>query len=200
MGCLVHILVVWRVHGGNALRIKAQFPQAPEASPERGEQPPPASSGAVDVLVFEVAGQRYGIAASDVQEVVPAVTPVPLPAGPAIVQGVVNLRGRVVPVLGVRARFRLPAKRPDVTDHLIVAWAGPRLVAVPADRAVGLEALDVAQIEDAVLLTSGAGYVAGVAKLADGLVIIHDLATFLSQAEAEQLDEALEDEPSSGRS
>jgi purine-binding chemotaxis protein CheW len=147
----------------------------------------------LEVLVFEIGEQRYGIPVSGVREVVRAVTLVRLPGGPAIVEGIINMRGRVVPVLDLRARFRLPAKDPEHTDHLIVGWAGPRLVAVRADRALGLVALDSTEIEDPGSVTAGVEYITGVAKVRDGLLLIHDLGAVLSQAEAEAVDGALEE-------
>jgi purine-binding chemotaxis protein CheW len=146
---------------------------------------------ALEVLVFEVAGRHYGLPARSVREVVRAVTVVPLPRAPAIVEGVVNLRGRLVPVLDLRARFRLPAKAVEPTDHLVVAWAGSRPAALRVDRAIDLVTLAREALEQAEQVVPGAGYVAWVAKLLDRLVLIHDLDTFLSAAEAAGLDEAL---------
>src|SRR5437764_218583 len=63
-----------------------------------------------EILVFEVDGRRYGLPASEVRELLRAVAIVPLPlAGPAV-EGVVNLRGRVVPVFDLRVRLGLPAR------------------------------------------------------------------------------------------
>src|SRR5712691_9905367 len=77
-----------------------------------------------DILLFEVGGQRYGLPVADVRELLRAVTLTALPGAPSIVEGAVNVRGTVVPVLDIRQRFRLPAKPPAHTDHLIVASAG----------------------------------------------------------------------------
>lgn len=144
-----------------------------------------------EVLVFEVAGQHYGLPMVDVRELVRAVAITPLPNAPAVIEGVVNVRGRVLPVLDVRARFRLPAKSLDPSDHFIVASAGPRGVILRVDRATHLALVDEASIQPPQTLGPSATYVAGVAKLEDGLVLIHDLTTFLSAAEAASLDEAL---------
>lgn len=119
-----------------------------------------------------------------------AVTVVALPKAPAIVEGIINVRGAVVPVLDIRARFRLAAKAIAHTDHLILALAGPRLVALRVDRALDLARIEAREVEDAKEVVPGADYVAGVARLPDGLVLIHDLRTFLSEAEAASLDEA----------
>ena len=145
----------------------------------------------VDVVLFELAGQRYGLLARQVVEVVPAVVPVPLPGAPAVVLGVVNLRGSPVPVFDLRARFGRPPKAIELDDHLIIAAAGDRPVVLPTDRVVGLITLDPDQLEAVPSLAADNPYVVGVGKMADGLVLIHDLEAFLSPPEAEQLERAL---------
>ena len=145
----------------------------------------------MEILILELAGQRYGLAMDDVREVAHAVTISPLPKAPAIVEGVINVRGTVTAVLDIRGRFGHPAKPLAPGDHLVLAHAGDRDVAIRVDRAVELVALDSTDVEEATKSVPRAEYVAGVAKLPDGLVLIHDLATFLSEAEAMELDEAL---------
>ena len=145
----------------------------------------------LDVLVFEVGGQRYALRSLEVRELVRAVTIVPLPSASAIIEGIINVRGAVVPVLDIRTRFRLPITAAAHTDHLILAWANGRLVALRADRALDLARLEASDLEDARAVVPGADYVAGVAKLPDGLVLIHDLSTFLSQSEEAALDETI---------
>jgi purine-binding chemotaxis protein CheW len=152
---------------------------------------PPETSRTREVLVFEVEGQRYGLPTTDVRELVRAVTITPLPNAPAVIEGVVNVRGRVLPVLDMRARFRLPARPLDPSDHFIVATAGARGVILHVDGATHLALIDEASIQPSPTLGPSATYVAGVAKLEDGMVLIHDLTTFLSDAEAASLDEAL---------
>jgi len=144
-----------------------------------------------ELLVFEVGGQRYGLPAADVRELLRAVTLTPLPRAPAIVEGVINVRGVLVPVLDIRGRFRLPPKPPEPSDHLIVARAGGRVVALRVDRAVELARLEPAAVERAEAVVPGVAYVAQMAKLPDGLVLVHDLSTFLSHAEAADLADAL---------
>jgi purine-binding chemotaxis protein CheW len=164
---------------------------APARSPPSAAHPADAGPRTREILVFEVGGQRYGLPTVDVRELVRAVTITPLPNAPAVIEGVVNVRGRVLPVLDVRARFRLPAKPLDPSDHFIVASAGARGVILRVDRATHLALVDDASIQPPQTLGPSATYVAGVAKLEDGLVLIHDLTTFLSAAEAASLEEAL---------
>jgi purine-binding chemotaxis protein CheW len=123
------------------------------------------------------------------------VTITPLPKAPAVVEGAINLRGTVVPVLDIRARFRRPPKPAEHTDHLVVAQAGAQLVALRVDRALDLLPLDGAAVDNAEAVLPGVEYVARVARLPDGLVLIHDLNTFLTAAEADALTAALPTAP-----
>jgi purine-binding chemotaxis protein CheW len=148
-------------------------------------------SRAREVLVFEVGGQQYALPTADVRELVRAVAITPLPGAPGVIEGVVDVRGCVLAVLDIRARFRLPPKALDPSDHFIVASAGARGVILRVDRATHLALVDEGKVQAPAALGPAAAYVAGVARLDDGLVLIHDLTTFLSAAEAGSLDEAL---------
>ena len=143
------------------------------------------------VAVFDISGSLYGLVLTSVQEILPMPSITPLPKAPAIIRGIVNIRGTAVPVLDIRARFRLPSKSPVPTDHLVVARAGQRPVALCVDRVLDLRPVASSAIQDADSITPGAEYLAGVARCADGLILIHDLCTFLAEAEANDLDAAL---------
>jgi purine-binding chemotaxis protein CheW len=145
----------------------------------------------MDLVVFEIDGRRYGLPAADVREIVRAVTVSPLPGAPSVVEGLINVRGALVPVLDLRARFSMAAKDPSHTDHLLLSSAGTRLVAIRADRALDLAQVDPADVENPTAIVPDAQYLRGVAKLPDGLVLIHDLRTFLKDTEAVALDDAL---------
>jgi len=145
----------------------------------------------LEVVVFELAGQLFGLPATDVRELIRAVSVVPLPRTPAVVKGVINIRGRILPVLDLRGRVGLSAKEGAPTDHFIIAQAGERLVALHVDRATDLIRLPADALEPVAGLVSNAECVTWVAKAPNDLVLIHDLATFLSRAEAQSLDEAL---------
>jgi purine-binding chemotaxis protein CheW len=145
----------------------------------------------MELVIVELDGQRYGLRADAVREVVRAATITPLPNAPAMVEGIINVRGSVIAVLDLRRRFELPARVLDPSEYFVLARAGDRDVALRVDRATELIAVDPAEIDQAEQVLSRSRYVAGVAKLRDGLVLIHDLETFLSAAEAATVDQAL---------
>ena len=150
----------------------------------------------MDILVFQLADQRFGLPAEDVAELLPAVAITPLPRAPDIVEGIINVRGLVVPVLDIRARFGLPARAPSYRDHYVVARARERTVAIRADRAIDLVPVAQDAISNAAEALPASPYVRGVARLKDGMVLLHDLHAFLSQAEEASMDLALENNAS----
>jgi purine-binding chemotaxis protein CheW len=111
------------------------------------------------------------------------------------VEGIINVRGSVVPTLDIRARFKLPPKTVEPSDHLVIAFAKRRLVAIRVDRVTDLMTLAKSDVEDVASTVPGSDLIAGVAKLDDGLLLIHDLSTFLSATEAEALDRLEEQMP-----
>ena len=146
-----------------------------------------AARSALDLVVFTLNGHAFALLARDVRELLRAVAISTLPRSPDILEGVINLRGRIVPVLDARQRFGLPAKALAPSDHFIVADTGDRLVALRADRTVDLLRVDLRDIEGAGIVPE-VPYIAGIAKLGSGIVLIHDLRTFLSPSEGIEID------------
>lgn len=114
-----------------------------------------------------------------------------LPTAPDIVSGVVNVAGRVIPVIDMRGRFRLPEREIALTDRLVVAHARLRPVALVADAVHGIFEYAEPDIVGADAILPGLEYVDGVVKLDDGLILIHNLDRFLSLEEAASLDRAM---------
>ena len=146
----------------------------------------------VHLLTFELDEQRFGLPMADVQEVVRVAAFARLPKAPPVIEGVLNFRGSLVPVLDIRVRFGLPARAVRTSDHLVVARAGKRMAAIRVDRVSDLIEVAAKDIEDVDVVTPHSFYVAGVVKLPGDIILIHDLSTFLSAAEAAHLDHALE--------
>jgi purine-binding chemotaxis protein CheW len=142
-------------------------------------------------LIFEVGGRRYGLPVALVQEIVRAVPAVPLPGAPVVVEGAINVRGRIVPVLDLRRRLGLPAKPLEHTDHLVLTRVGGCLAALRVDHALDLVELGEDDLEELAGFAVGAG-VRRVAKLPDDLVLIQDdLLALFAPAEVAALDAAL---------
>ena len=146
----------------------------------------------VQLVVFTLNEQRYGLRLSAVERVVRAVEVTLLPSAPEIVLGIINLAGRVVPVMNVRQRFGLPEKESDLSDQFIIARTAMRTVALLVDSVSTLVEASAEDVVHAAKILPRMDYVDGVAKLEDGMILIHDIDKFLSLEEARLLDEVMQ--------
>jgi len=151
----------------------------------------------VDILTFGLDGQRYAFPADKIVQVVQMVAISPLPGAPPVVEGVVNVRGKVVPVFDLRGRFGLPPRPIDPGQHLIILSGSPRHAAVRVDAAEDFISIPDGQVSPAAPLSeagiapSATRHVAGIAATEDGTTVIFDLAAFLSLSESSALDAAM---------
>ena len=145
-------------------------------------------------LVFILDGQRYALHLAAVDRVVRMVRITPISTAPEILLGVVNRGGVVIPVMDVRRRFNLPEREISLSDRLIFARTTRtkrRFVALVADTVTGvIECLEHSLISAERILPELA-HIEGVIKLADGLILIHNLDKFLSIEEEAAVDMAL---------
>lgn len=143
-------------------------------------------------VVFSLDGQLFALRLAAVERIIRAVEVTPLPRAPEIVLGVINLQGRILPVFNVRGRFRLSEREIELSDHLIIARARARKVALVVDEVRGVhEGLDEETVAAAEILP-GLEQVAGVAKLDGDIILLHDLDKFLSLEEERELESGLE--------
>lgn len=143
------------------------------------------------LVVFTLGDQRYGLPLASVERATRIVEITPLPDAPAIVLGVISVHGRLVAVVNLRHRFRLPEREPALSDQIVVARTTMRPVAFVADAVIGVLAYTEQQLVGSADILPGIDYLEGVVKLDDGLVLIHDLEKLLSLDEACALDVAM---------
>jgi len=143
------------------------------------------------LVVFTLDERNYALHLSAVERVIRAVDVTPLPKAPAVVFGVMNVQGQLVPVVDIRKRFRLPERDMRLSDRLIIAHTSKRAVALIVDSVSGMLEISEERIVAAKRILPTIEYVEGVVKLDDGLILIHDLDQFLSLDEEQALDEAI---------
>ena len=142
-------------------------------------------------VVFSLDEQRYALHLSTVETIVHAVEITVLPKAPEIVLGVLNMQGRIMPVVNVRKRFRLAEREIALSDRFIIARTSRRVVALVVDSVHGVVERAKHEVVAAEEILPQVEYVEGVVKLPEGLVFIHDLDAFLSLDEEKTLDEAI---------
>ncbi|MBS1213848.1 MAG: cheW2 [Proteobacteria bacterium] len=132
------------------------------------------------LLVFHVGDRHYALHYEAVERVIRAVEVTPLPDAPEDILGVINVYGRIVPVLNVRKRLGLPDRDMELNDHLIITQTTKWPIALWVDRVSGV--LDYPISREVLLrdiLPEGLS-VEGVIKLEEGLAFIEDMDRFYS--------------------
>ena len=143
------------------------------------------------LVVFTLDEQRYGLRLATVERVVRAVEVTPLPNAPEIVLGMINVQGRIIPVVNVRKRFRRPEREIGLSDQFIIARTPRRTVALVVDAVSDVEPCPEAQVVAAEKILPGLEHFDGVLKIPDGMIFVHDLDRFLSLDEERALTAAL---------
>jgi purine-binding chemotaxis protein CheW len=155
-------------------------------SPARPVEAPPASKPAPDVdmqfVVCVVADERYGIEVGRVHEIIRLTAITALPGSDRSFSGVINLRGRIIPVMDVRLRFGLPDAAPTRHSRIVVAEAGGAQIGLVVDAVDEVVHIPASAIEPTPGLSDGGAteHLTGIARLTDGLVIMLDLERLLS--------------------
>jgi purine-binding chemotaxis protein CheW len=148
-----------------------------------------AVNGAEQVGVLELAGEAYGIEIGRVQEIIRMQAITRVPNGPECIEGVTNLRGRVIPVLDLRKRFRLAAAEPTRRSRIVVAELGDHTVGLVVDGVSEVLQAPAETVEppSALVTTADSSYLRGVAKLDERLILLLDLAGILTRHEQTEL-------------
>lgn len=122
-----------------------------------------------DFVTFDMAGERYAFPMNRVQEIIRMPTVVKVPLGPASLEGLANLRGRVLPVVNLRICCAMPAAGYDETTRVIVVDGGAPLGFV-VDRVASVISVDSEAVEpaDAVQSTVQSDVLVGVIKADQG--------------------------------
>lgn len=142
------------------------------------------------LVVVHLDEERFGMPVDLVLEVLPSAATVALPGAPAVVEGLLNLRGTFIPVVDLRVRLGRERRTPSLTDHVLVCEVRGRPVGVRVDRAEELVDLPAEGFEP-VASVAAAENVAGVVARPDGLLLVTDVASFLTADEVLGLDRAL---------
>ncbi|MFZ4580555.1 MAG: chemotaxis protein CheW [Myxococcota bacterium] len=143
------------------------------------------------LVSFALDRQHYAIRLDDVRRSIRVLTITPLPGAPEIVLGIVNLGGEVLPVIDLRTRFGHPRRDVCLSDHLLIAMAGTRWVALRVDETLGVLDIPRKEVVSIDALLPGLRLVDGTIRCEDGLILIHDLRQLLSLDEGSAIDHAL---------
>ncbi len=145
---------------------------------------------AVEVLqlvTFRLGSEEFSMDILKVQEIIRPMELTRVPRAPAFVDGVINLRGRVIPVMDLRRRFSMEPTEDTSEARIIVVELGGRTVGFKVDAVSEVLRLPVDMVEPPPSIVSGAeiDYIRGVGKLDDRLIMLLDVEKLLTDGEKE---------------
>ncbi len=148
----------------------------------------------LQVVGFRIGNETFGVRIASVREIVrvPEITAVP--SAPETVEGVINLRGKIIPVMDLRKRFGHVDIQPDKKNRILVVELENKLVGLIVNAASEVLKIPPSDIEapGSVFAEGESSYVTGVGKLKGRLIILLDVSKLLHQQDVKRLEEAAE--------
>ena len=140
-------------------------------------------------VVFELADEFYGVNIAGVESIIKMQPVTRMPQAPEFIQGIINLRGKILPVMDLRMRFGLPMEDASKDSRIVVAALGRLQVGMIVDGVSEVLTLPESIIEPPppMVTTIDSGFIVGIAKLEERLIILLDLGKVLNQEEQSSL-------------
>ncbi|WP_072866190.1 chemotaxis protein CheW [Desulforamulus hydrothermalis] len=147
------------------------------------------NSQELQIVVFQLAEQVYGIDINSVYEIIRMENITKIPRAPHFVEGVINLRGRIIPVIDLSRRFGLEQKQRTQACRIIIVEVAGQTVGMIVDSVQEVLRLPLAGIEPPPPVVHGidAAYLRGIAILEERLIILLDQDKILLEEEKAQL-------------
>ena len=136
-------------------------------------------------VTFKLAGQKYAVDILKVQEINNMKEITPIPNAPAYVEGAINLRGKVIPVLNLRRKFHMEDVALNDTTKIIILDVRGIIMGAIVDAVSDVLRVspDVVEPPPAISSNVRAEFIRGIAKLPGGLVIVLDMDRLLDEDE-----------------
>ncbi|HET7403815.1 MAG TPA: chemotaxis protein CheW [Usitatibacter sp.] len=143
-----------------------------------------------EVLVVVLGSEEYGVDILEVQEIRGYENVTPIPAAPAYVKGVVNLRGRTLPVVDLRVKFGMADPRYDAFTVVVILRLARRVIGLVVDGVSDVMALDAGEVQPAPPSGSvvESAFLEGLGSEGERKVLLLDVEKLLSAEELDLLD------------
>ncbi|HEX2987576.1 MAG TPA: chemotaxis protein CheW [Chloroflexota bacterium] len=143
------------------------------------------------LVVFRLATDHYGVGISAVESIIKMQPITEVPLAQQFVEGVINLRGKVVPVIDLRKRFGLGCEQVGKDTRVIVVNAGGVTIGMVVDEVSEVLRVDQGAVEppSPVVATAESAFVRGIAKVDERLIILLDLGRILTEEQRADLEQ-----------
>jgi len=148
----------------------------------------------IQVVGFRVGKEHFGVPIELVHEIVRIMEVTSVPDAPDFIEGVINLRGKIIPVIDLRKRFGETTITPGKKNRILVAEIMGKIVGLVVDAASEVVKIPPSDIEPPpnVFGETEVNYVTGVGKMANKLIILVDLGKIMQRGDLRRITELAE--------
>ncbi|MDK2798820.1 MAG: purine-binding chemotaxis protein CheW [Clostridiales bacterium] len=141
------------------------------------------------LVIFKLENEEFGVDIMQVKEIIKPLQIVKVPNTPDFIEGIINLRGKVHPIISLRKRFKLAVTAFDDNTKIIIVNVNDTDVGFIVDEVNEIVRIDNQEIEQVPELVTGINrkYINGVGKINDRMIILLDLDQVLSLSEQEEI-------------
>ena len=146
----------------------------------------------IQLVTFRLGGEEYGVDILKVHEINRMMDITAVPNAPNCIDGVINLRGKVIPVINLRMKFGLPPKEADARTKIVVVDVGMAAgMIVDSVSEVLRIPSDIVEPPPPMTASIGSEYILGVGKLKDRLLILLDIERLLGATDGDMMVKAI---------
>lgn len=149
----------------------------------------------IQLVVFNLSGEEYGLEIEKAREVIRVREITPLPKADPGVEGIINLRGKIIPVVDLKQRFNLPPAQLTSKSRILIAQVGDELIGIKVDVAtevLKVEKKSVVKPPDKSVAKEIEGAIKGLGKVDERLIILLDIEKVLTKETTKSLKELKE--------
>lgn len=146
-------------------------------------------TGERQVVVFDLNEEAHGVDISQVREIIRMQEITRVPRAPEFIEGVINLSGKLIPVVDLRARFSMPSTERTDEHGIVVVDVDGQDIGMVVDAVTEVSRIPSDSIEppSSVITTDDSEYLTGIVKTDDKLIILLDIAKVISESEVPPL-------------
>ena len=142
-------------------------------------------------VIFKLGREEYGIDIKNVNEISEYAECTKVPNSPSFIEGIINYRGDVVPVINLREKFEMPHVDTTANTRIIIFEINGKQVGLLVDDASQVLTISDDHIEDApsIIMSSEDKFISGIGKIENRMVIILDMENLLNEEERKAIKE-----------
>jgi len=148
----------------------------------------------IQLVIFKLGNESFGVEIATVESIIKMQTITRLPQAPSFVEGIINLRGKIMPVIDLRRRLNIDLTTITKESRMVVVALSGTTVALIVDQVKEVLPIndDIVEAPPAISQSVDTRFIEGIAKINDGLVILLNLAKVLNTSETSLLEAMVE--------